>query len=179
MNFKLSKLLLFFALLVNAGIVDAQIPNKESIKNIRNIFQQINSQKNLEQFKVENEELTDEVPDGGVSLIGFFKDKRLQKVEQWAGLSHGTIQIEYYFNKDSLIFVYVTEKHFRRSGDTLNHSKIDLKFEGRYYFKDDILIYKATKGHGFWNDSNDSVQSLLPDSKHYLKFLYSKKNNDG
>jgi hypothetical protein len=173
------KLLFNFILLLVVSSASAQVSTAENIKYIRNVFTQINSQKNLDQLKLENEELTEEATDGGVSMIGFFKEKTLLKVEQWAWLSYGTIQIEYYFDKDSLIFVYVTENHFRQSGDSLDHSKIEVKFEGRYYLKNDKLIHKTTKGSGFWSDSTDGVQSLLEDSKTYLKFLYSKKNNDG
>jgi hypothetical protein len=170
------KFLCSLSFLFCIDIASAQSPARGDIEYIRKVFTQINSQKDLKKITVENEDLTDEVPDGGISLVGFFKDKSLLKIEEWAGLSYGTVQIEYYFDKDGLIFVYVTERHFRQSGDSLNHSKIDLKFEGRYYFKNALLIHKITTGIGFWNDSNDGVQSLLLDSKNYLKLLYSKIN---
>jgi hypothetical protein len=157
----------------------AQTSLDKNIQHIRNVFTQINSQTNLQQIIIENEELIDEVPDGGISLTGFFKNKKILKIEQWVGLSYGIHQIEFYFDNDSLIFVYVKEQHFRPSDDSIDHSKIDLKFEGRYYFKNDTLIHQTTKGIGFWSESNDGVSSLLPDSKNYQKFLYSKKNNDG
>lgn len=153
----------------------AQVSTGESVKYIRSVFKKINSDQNLVKLKIENEELTDEPLDGGASLIGFFNDKKLLKIEQWAGLSYGSLQIEYYFSNDSLIFSYVKEGHFRPSGDSLDHSTIDTKFEGRFYFRNDKLIHQTIKGNGFWNEANDGVSSLLPDSNNYLKFLYSKK----
>lgn len=178
MRFLKSIFLISLAIFLLASAAWGQSSTENSIRYIREIFTQINSEKSLEQLKIEDEELTDEAPDGGVSLVGFFKNKQLLKIEQWTGLSYGTLQIAYYFHDDSLIFVYVQERHFKQSGDSLDHSKIESKFEGRYYFRNDNLIHKTTKGSGFWSQSNDSVSSLLPDSKNYLKFLYSKKNND-
>lgn len=179
MSFLQPKLLFIIIFFLGASSSKAQTSIEKNIRYIRNVVTQINSQKNLKQVKIENEELTDEVPDGGISLTGYLTNKKILKIKQWAGLSYGTHQIEYYFDNDSLIFVYVKEKHLRTSSDSIDHSKIDLKFEGRYYFKNDILIHKSIKGSGFWNESNDGVSSLLPDSKNYLRFLYSKKNNDG
>ena len=152
-----------------------QSRDEKYIAFIRKTFQETNSEQNLEQVRVENEELTDEVPDGGVTLTGFFKGENLLKIELWTGLSYGIYKIEYYFSGDSLIFVYATERHFRQSGDTLDHSKVDLIFEGRYYFKNENQISKSTKG--IWNSANDREQSLIPDSKNYQKFLYTKKKN--
>jgi hypothetical protein len=179
MNPTIHKFLFSFIFLIHAGIGRTQISTNENIKYIRSVFKQINSEKNLKQLKLENEELSDEVFDGGISLIGFFRNKKILKIEQWAGLSYGTSQIDYYFDKDSLVFVYVIEKHFRQTGDTIDHSKTDTKFEGRYYYKNDKLIHISAKGSGLWSQSDDAVKSLLPDSKDFFRLLNSKRNNDG
>jgi len=175
MNF-LQRTLLFIFLLAAAGAA-AQASIDKDIRYIRNIFNKVNAEKNLEQVGFENEELSDEVPDGGMSLTGFFKKNKILKIEHWAGLSYGTQRVEYYFDRDSLIFVYVMEQHFRLSGDSIDHSKQDLAFEGRYYFRNAALIHQVTKGTGFWNESDDAVSGLLPGSKNYLRFLYSRKNS--
>lgn len=179
MRFLQSKFLFTAIFFLATSSSRAQTSIEKDIRHIRSVFNQINTEKNLQQLELENEELTDETPDGGISLTGYFKNKQILKIVQWTGLSYGTHQVEYYFEKDSLVFVYVKEHHFRSSGNSIDHSKIDLKFEGRYYFKNDTLIKKTSKGTSFWSESNDGVSSLLPDSKNYLKFLYSKKNNDG
>jgi len=177
MNSK-NSILLFIFLILFVTSTKAQTKD-ESIGLIRKIFQQTNSEKDLTRIQLENDELTDEVPDGGVSLTGYFKDQVLLKISLWIGLSYGISEVEYYFNKDSLLFAYVTEKHFRNTADTINYSKADIKFEGRYYYKNGKLIYKTTKGNGFWNSSTDSEESLPADANNYLRILYIKKNKSG
>jgi hypothetical protein len=178
MNIAQFRFIICFILLLPAGFANAQKITEERIKYIRNVYKEINSQKDLQQVKLEDEEIAEEMLDGGASLTGYFKDKKLLKIVQWIGPSYGAIQIEYYFNKNSLIFAYVTEKHFRVIGDSVDHGKLDVTFEGRYYYNKDKLISKTAKGNGFWIDADDGVQSLLPDSKTYLKLLYSKKNKN-
>jgi hypothetical protein len=176
MNTKRSILLSLVSLLLVIS-TKGQTKEEENIAFIRKVFQQTNAEKNLTQVKLENEELTDELPDGGISLTGYFKEQALLKIELWTGLSYGILQIEYYFSNDSLLFAYVTEKHFRQSADSVDYSKPELVFEGRYYYKKEKPINKSPKGKGFWNNSSDGEKSLLPDSRNYLKLLYAKKKN--
>jgi hypothetical protein len=174
MNLKYSILLFLFFTCVVIPVM-AQTKD-ESIGLIRKIFRQTNAEKNLTAIKIENEELTGEVPDGGVSITGYFKDQSLLKISLWTGLSYGIQETEYYFTNDTLIFAHVTEKHFRVNADKVDYSKVDLKFEGRYYYKNNELIDKITKGDGFWNSSEEGEKKLPVDSHNYAGLLYIKRN---
>ncbi len=149
----------------------------EKVKSIRQVSQKINSDTTLKTLTLENEDFFEQMPDGGGSLIGHFKNKSLLKITEWIGLSFGIKQFEYYFDKGKLIFVYATEKHFKYNDSLqqLDHDKLNVAYEGRYYFDKDKLIETKTKGIGSWDDPKALEQLFIEDAQKYYKLLISKR----
>jgi len=151
------------------------------IKNIRKLYKRINTDGALKTVKLENEEFLPQITDGGGSLTGYFKGKQLLKIHVWVGLSYGVRQFEYYFDDNGyLCFVYETEEDCPDKNNTgsLDYTKLNLAFEGRYYLDRGVEIEMKTNGKRRFNPPPESVKSLSTDIKSYTNLLTSqlKKN---
>ena len=95
---------------------------------------------------LDSEEYMEEAPDGGASLTGYFFNNRLVKLTEWAGLSYGVTEREFYFANDSLIGVVTEEKYFYADEKGTDHSRFSGGFRGNYYFSADTLAGTSTLG---------------------------------
>jgi hypothetical protein len=136
--------------------------NNADIIQIRKAFNEINGNKHLNKLELDAEEFLQQTPDGGASLTGYFDNAKLVKISSWIGFSYGIRQVDYYFRHDTLIFAFVTERHFKIINDSVDFEHTDVALEARYYFNHNKLIDRKVKGRGFW-DKEDAA-SLLPDS---------------
>lgn len=130
-------------LLICCGIHTSFAQSKEEmVRLVRKEFQAINNDSTLKTVVLNNEDFLDEMPDGGGSLTGFYKDGKIRKIVEWIGISHGINIREFYFKDNQLIFVYTQFKSFvyDEKKDTLDLMHTTLTSEGRYYFKDGKLI---------------------------------------
>jgi hypothetical protein len=168
-------ILLFSLSLLSFSSLSQNVDNKK--KHIKRIFKEINSSPNLKKVELNAEEFLEHSPDGGASLIGYFKGDTLVKITEWIGLSFGNKQFEYYFNSQSLAFVYVEEKHFKYSDSlrALDYSKLEKVYEGRFYFDKEKLISHEAKGIGKWENKDELGQSLIDTADKYLQLLKNKR----
>jgi hypothetical protein len=146
----------------------------EIISNIKQSLKKINSDGSLKIKTINDaEKFLGYTTDGGGELKGYFKNDSIQKITEWVGLSFGTIQNDYYFRNNQLIFVYEIEKHFAINDKTqeINYEKLELAFEARYYFSNQKLIEVKTKGKTAENSTIDFVK----ESKTYSKMLSAIK----
>jgi hypothetical protein len=148
--------------------------SQADISNIKNIFNKINTDSHLNKVVLEEEEFLDQTTDGGASLTGYFSEDSLVKITSWIGLSYGIQQLDFYYDRNTLIFCYVTERHFKHSQTDIDHTRTELVFEGRYYYDKAGLLQKNLKGSGFWD--TESEKAIIPDSKEYFKLVTKKKN---
>jgi hypothetical protein len=148
----------------------------EKIHHIQDVFMAINKIPDLIIIKVPGEEFLENMTDGGAELTGFFKNDSLVKISEWVGLSYGAIEIDYYFEKGKLVFSYVKEKYFPVNDSTVDRTRLDLKFEGRYYYENDVIIAQKNSGSGMWGNTLDNLNPILENSKAYSKLLLSRKN---
>lgn len=152
--------------------------NNEKTKAIRKEFQKINSDSSLKTITIDDaEEFLGHGTDGGGELIGYFKKNTIYKIFTTVGLSYGEIRDEYYFKNEQLIFVYEVEKDFPYSDSlgNLDYEKINLAFEGRYYFNNGQLIDKTIKGKRRIEDREKNISTaLLSDAKDFITLLKSK-----
>ncbi len=124
----------------------------ESIQKIRKEFQRINSNTTLKKIDLNNEEFMEYIPDRGGQIIGFFESDHLVKITEWMGPSYGVIITEYYLKDGDIFFAYQRENKFKdvfdESGEWMHFdtSKLEIKFEGRYYFENYKLIKELNKG---------------------------------
>lgn len=138
----------------------------ELILKIRAEFQRINSNSKLEKIELFNEEFMKYRADGGGQLTGYFENNKLIKTTEWIGPSYGSIITESYFKGNQLFFVYQKENKFKdildNSGEWIgfNTSKEETKFEGRYYFYNNILIRKITKGKRIFDQVFEQTKFL-------------------
>ncbi|WP_394771916.1 hypothetical protein [Mucilaginibacter sp.] len=149
--------------------------NNIIIKNIRQTVEKINTDKTLKIIKLENEDVSQEMPDGGLSLTGYINGKSICKIDYWAGLSYCIRQYSFYFNKKGKIaFIYETEEDFSKDKHGgLDHGKTVPAFEGRYYLDNGQAIDIKLKGKKRMgeNPSVKEIGDLVSDAKTYVKLL--------
>jgi hypothetical protein len=81
---------------------------------------------------------------------------------------------EYYFKNGKLIFAYETEKDFPRDSLGIKLEKLDLVFEGRFYFDNNKLIHKIEKGKRLFQEDT-SPQDLLDEAAEFSKLLKARR----
>jgi hypothetical protein len=126
-------------------MVSAQ-SKEETIKAIRQIFQEINQDHTLTTVSLTAEDFMEESPDNGGELIGYFKKDTLCKMVVEVGLSYGMVRQEYYYNHGKPVFIYETEKSFPHTDTSIDNSRLVLNFEGRYYFDEKGIVDIKVKG---------------------------------
>jgi hypothetical protein len=140
----------------------------------------INNDKSLTQVTLTNQEFMTEMTDGGGELIGFFKNKAIQKITRKVGRSYGIETYDYYFNNGQLVFVYELFSGFvyKESTSMFDYTKTEINFIGRYYFKEDKLIDSETTGHNrFEDDTIDIETTLITEMKECREMLKASKIN--
>jgi hypothetical protein len=173
-----NKSYIFFILSLASCAVSYGQAKEDVIKNIRQTFEQINNDKTLTVVKIQNEDIPGEKTDAGEELTGYFKRDSIRKIYSWVGLSYGVKQYEYYFSDGQLVFVYETEKGFHANDSlgTMDQTKLDLLFEGRYYLDKGKLIDRKTKGQKRFGDDDSAtfVRDMIARSKSLTKLLRSR-----
>ena len=150
---------------------------EEQIKSVRKKFEIINRDTTLRKVALENEEFLTNMTDGGGELTGFYKNKEIKKIYEWIGLSNGISTKEFYFDKEQLIFVY--EKFdsfvFDDKKNEFDLTKTKTIFEGRYYFNNEKLFSKSTKGNkALAAQGESSGKSLLESADDNMRLLNKK-----
>jgi len=167
---------LFFIGTVIFIVSFAQTKN-EQIKLIRKKFEIVNRDTTLRKVNLENEEFLTNMTDGGGELTGFYKNKEIKKIYEWIGLSNGISIKEFYFESGQLVFVY--EKFdsfvFDDKKNEFDLSKTKTIFEGRYYFNNEKLFSKSTKGNkALAAQGESSGKSLLESADDNMRLLNKK-----
>jgi hypothetical protein len=158
-------------------------PDKDTIiKNIRQVFQQINGDKTLRTITLaEPEFLGKEVAlDGGAELKGYFKNDTLCRMVLEFGLSYAMRKYDYYFSKGRVIFIYERELDYPEKKDgMLDYEKLVPAFEGRYYYDNNKLIRTYFKGkkRAEGNTPAQYVKDLPVDVKKYIRLLQAHAKN--
>lgn len=146
----------------------------DRVKTIREEFQAINGDTALKKVTLEGDAFLDHTPDGGAALTGYYKEGQIKKIHQWIGLSHGIEVVEFYFKGGRLIFVYEQFRSFAYDPqkETLDLTRTETTFEGRYYFHNQKLFHYTTTGHNrFGDDGINPEQTLLSAAKGHRKLL--------
>ena len=148
---------------------------EQKIKTIRQEFQKINQDRSLKSITLDDpEEFLGHATDGGGELTGYFKKDSIRKIVLTVGLSYGEIKDEYFFKNDQLVFVYETEKDFAHDSSGTLLDKLNVVFEGRYYFDNNKLLDKIEKGKRLFEKEN-MPSVLLEDAKDYMKLIKVKR----
>ena len=144
------------------------------IFDVKKTFQKINSFKKYKIVTIKDaEKFLGNITDNGGSLKGYFTGDSLKKIVEWVGLSNRIIQNEFYFKNDTLVFVYAVEKnyHYNNHSQTLDYTKLDLTFIGRYYFDNEKLFYSIIKNENRNKSKQKDAADFLIKSKDYMKIL--------
>ena len=148
------------------------------IKNIRAVFQRINSDSTLRVVDLDFEafeEALGAAPDNGGEVRGYYRNDTLCKMVMGIGLSFGPKEYEYYYDQGQIVFVYERDRHFAVAKDGgLEHERLVLGFEGRFYFNRGRLIEKVVKRYDdFMAEEIDDnyVRDLLDDTGVYTAAL--------
>jgi hypothetical protein len=145
---RLHKYITIAALLLVATTAGAQVKKIDLMNGIRKEVAFINKEAGLTKRLLENEQLTEQVPDGGASLTGFYRKGVLVKIVEWTGLSNGISIREYYFRNNLLLFVYerFSIYPFDEKKQELDRTLTKVIYEGRSYYRNGKLFDTVTKG---------------------------------
>ena len=127
-----------------------------------------------------NEQFLGHMTEGGGELTGYFKTGQIKKIVERIGLSYCVRTFEYYFWDGQLIFVYAKEEDFPYidSTGTLDYTKLELAFEGRYYFDNGKIIETKMTGQKRVADDKetDIEKELLATAKQNVDSLKKSGN---
>jgi len=151
------------------------------IKSIRGIFQRINHDSTLHAVDLDEdtmEEIIGGSPDNGGDVTGYFKKDTLCKIVMSFGPSYGMKDREYYYDQGQVVFIYEKDRHFPVAKDGgLDHERLVVGFEGRFYFNKGRLIAKIIKRYDqFMAEKIDDnyIRSLLDDMAPFANALRKK-----
>jgi len=145
------------------------------VKKLRKEFQAINSDTTLKTVSLEDDEFMEEATDGGGELSGFLKNKSLVKIVEHVGISHGNRTREFYFKDNKLFFVFSKFESFMQTNNGLDLSKLKTSFEGRYYFNNEKLVTRKTKGENSLGAEPLNGKELVDLAKKNSNLLSKKK----
>lgn len=159
----------------------------EKIKAIRKTIESINSDTSYTIKKLDNEYFVNEkneATDGGQELTGYYKNGQIRKIIYTIGLSYGMTTYEYYFSNSELIFVFEKQDTYLQVKDSsgeftgFDYTKLELAFEGRYYFDKTKIFETKNKGKEWYSNINkdNKASEFLTDSKSFIKELKTVKN---
>jgi len=176
---KFVKHIFFLLLSISFVVISSGQTKDEQIKLIRKKFQQINNDTTLKKVTLESEEFLENTPDNGGELTGYYKNRKIEKIYEWIGLSNGISAREFYFDNKQLIFVYEKFDSFvfdDKKGE-FDLSKTKTIFEGRYYFNNKKLFSKSTKGDkSLAAQYESSEKTLIERADENLETLNKKAN---
>ena len=170
-------ILFLFASFVLSNFSSAQ-SGPDFIKIVGKESRMIDSDSSMKKITLQNEDFLKNMPDGGGMMTGYFKNGQVKKIYVWVGLSYGTEIKEFYFRNNQLIFVYERFHSFPldKASNELDYTKTEITFEGRYYFRQNKIISKVTKGHRRFEDNTaDPARKFLTEAKENLMMLEKKK----
>jgi len=166
---------ILFLILLPTFLLSQDISDKypDLIQKIK----KINEDTTLQKVILTNEEFMPQMTDGGGELTGYFKKGKIQKITREIGLSYGIETYDYYFNEGQLVFIYEVLNGFvYDSLKNMDHTKTEINFIGRYYFKNKKLIDSETTGHNrFENDDPDEETILLAETDECLNKILQKR----
>jgi hypothetical protein len=154
------------AILPTIGILTTALAQTkdEKVTNIQDKFRTINSETGYLVKRLTNEQFLERMTDGGGELTGYFRNGQVKKIIERIGFSSCVRTFEYYLWDGQLIFVYEKEEDFPYVGSTgtLDYTKLELVFEGRYYFDDGKAIEtKMTGQKRIANDKDTDIEKEL------------------
>lgn len=119
-----------------------------------------------------------QMTDNGMEVVGFYKNGKLYKISYTIGLSWGLISTDYYFDEYGVLtYVYEKKEFFPPLGNEgdLNHERLELAGEGKYYFTNNKLVKTDIKKGKYFANAGDvgalNEETLLSDSKKYIEAL--------
>lgn len=151
---------------------------EEKIKSIKEKVEKINQDSSYNIKILRNEDFLDQMTDGGAELKGYRKNGKTYKIVESVGLSYCVRNFEYYLSDEKLIFVYENEQDFPYidSIARLDYTRLELNFEGRYYFDNEKFIDKKISGLKRFSDAtiqaNEEKEFLLRVKRYFELFSH-------
>ncbi|MEQ1625574.1 MAG: hypothetical protein ABL870_12820 [Sediminibacterium sp.] len=147
--------------------------NNKLLEDIRSSVERINITKGYTIRKLENDQFLDQIPDGGGLLTGYFKNGKVEKINEWIVLSSCTITTVYYIENNNLIFTYTIGSEFPYI-DSLN--KFDnknsiKKMECKFFYHNGAIVKSILTG----STRCDDKPSLKLGKQYALNFTKYRK----
>lgn len=170
-------ILSFGALRIAIAQPSASPPKEEAVKAIRKVFQSINQDHTLTVVSLTPEEIEDVIgasPDNGAGITGYYKKDTLRKMVVEVGPSYGLVRQEYYYQNGQPVFIYDTEKSFPATDSSIDHSRLVLNFEGRYYLNNGAIIDTKLKGKKRFEEEVNTayIRKVIAYGRDYSNALY-------
>ncbi len=173
----IANLCFLFSISFSISFGQTNIDTKSTIQHIRTVFNTINHYKAYNIVTLDDlQELYDFVPDGA-EVKGYFKNDTLQKCVLSAGISNGIIIQEDYYEKNQLIFVFISKKYFKynNKNNSFDYSKYEQIVEERYYFSDGVLIHSKIDKDAYQSDvSAEASATQLLEESHKIRAAFYK-----
>jgi hypothetical protein len=164
----------------------------DTIREIEKIVLAVNLDTNFQVVILKNEAFLDSgfIKQPGIgfgTLTGIFKNNAVYKIHEYTGIKqmNDFATTDYYFSEGKLIFVSESENYGPEimidSAGTIDHKISEPDFEGFYYFHNDKLFKRITKGeqrilpNEKYFDSQSKEGQLLTTAQKYLELLTKKK----
>jgi len=162
------------------GFLSGDFADTAIIKEKQRIVKSIDNIRLKDSLELENEDFMENMTDGGGSLVGYFINGELVKINEWVGLSYGIMQHNFYFHKGLLIYVRETEDDFYVDDSSgTDQSRFGQHFQGDYYFSGNKLIDMVTLGHNrFEIDTNDPEKEFLQTAAGYRKIILNRQRRN-
>lgn len=135
----------------------------------------IEQDKNYKTKILANEEFMKDMTDGGGELTGYFKDGKIDKIEERIVLSYGVIIYKYYFEDEKLIYIYNKEEYFPYIEETggFDYNNLENGFEGNYYYDDSGLIKEDIIGQQRFGGMRE-VSYFIESARQNIELLKTK-----
>ena len=133
------------------------------IAGIQKKVQSINAEEDYQTKTLNNEEFLKHATDGGGQLTGIFINGQISKISKRIGLSHIVTHFDYYFWDNQLILVNEKEEFFPYDDNTgtMDYTKLELGFEGYYYFNEEKLIKTEITGEKRYPEKANTNLGLM------------------
>ena len=133
-------------------------------------------------IQITDSSFVNSMPERGASLIAYFKNDSIYKVETWFGFNFGEVTRDYFYWNDSITLVNETQKLYNATAEPkINPDTVKVTYTGRYIFQHDKLTGINQKGSYSISDtpqSKDDVQvAMLMLAYKYRDLAYEKRKS--
>lgn len=153
---------LYALLLTTPRVYSQTTSDNDRVEHINACSEQIDRDSSMQKVNLSSREFYgEETTAGAASMLGYFRQDSLRRIDLSVGMSYGILREHYYFAGNQLLFVRETEDDFK---DPAAKKDAVRSYEAQFFFEKDALIQKIAKGRRLMGQD---------DSHHYLELYHN------